>query len=242
MAWGGLRRPRASGIAVAPPACVVNVRLHPGTPGTHGTPGASDPASAGNAGTGGSTGSPGGMGGSGGACQHGSGRLHLLISYAGWQSDPWVNRLPRLLEPMGIVTHRASTGREASSVIKSRPIHIAVVDLGLPIDRPERAAGASGRTDADGLEMGEVGEFDEGGTRLLELLGRLAEPPPVVAVTRARSQRDGRREITEALRLGVFAVVERPRELHDLDVMLDVLRRCVEKRYRGCWPGATPPG
>jgi hypothetical protein len=214
----------------------MNVRLHPGPAD----------APAGNPGGG----SP--LFGAGGPCQPHAGRLHLLISYAGWQTDPWVNRLPRLLEPMGIITHRASTGREASSVISSRPIHIAVVDLGLPIDRPERpvraepAAGASlpadEREERDELaELAEVGEFDEGGTRLLELLGRLSEPPPVVAVTRGRSQRDGRREIAEALRLGVFAVVERPRQMHDLDVMLEVLRRCVDKRYRGCWPGATPP-
>ncbi len=150
-------------------------------------------------------------------------RLNLLLSYAGWQTDPWVDRLPRLLEPMGIVSHRARTGREAGSVIASVPIHIAVVDLGLPIDRMN-----------DDVE---IGEFDEGGTRLLEILARMQEPPPVVAVTRPRSQRDGRREIAEALRLGVFAVVDRPRELHDLNLMLEVLRRCLEKRYQGRWPG-----
>jgi len=167
----------------------------------------------------------GSTGGSPAGGQAGSGpcRLNLLLSYAGWQTDPWVDRLPRLLEPMGIVSHRASTGREAGSVIATVPIHIAVVDLGLPIDRMN-----------DDVE---VGEFDEGGTRLLELLSRMQEPPPVVAVTRPRSQRDGRREVAEALRLGVFAVVDRPRELHDINLMLEVLRRCLDKRYHGRWPG-----
>jgi CheY-like chemotaxis protein len=133
-----------------------------------------------------------------------------------------VDRLPRLLEPMGVISHRARSGREASGVISALPIHIAVVDLGLPLDvsKPE-------------VEP----EFEEGGPRLLELLSRLSEPPPVVAVKRTRTHRADARDISDALRLGAFAVIDRPQCAADLDLMLEVLRRVLERHYEGRWPG-----
>lgn len=151
-------------------------------------------------------------------------RLNLLLSYAGWQPDPVINCLPPLLEPMGIRSLRAATGREASSVMQSTRVHIAVVDLGLPLDTPRAQAAP---------------ELEEGGPRLLELLSRLSKPPPVVAVKRSRSMRDDSRDIAAALRLGAFAIVDRPRDPHDLNVMLDVLRRILARFHRGCWPGVV---
>lgn len=147
------------------------------------------------------------------------GRLNLLLSYAGWQPDSWVDRLPRLLEPMGIQSHRAATGREASQVIRATPIHIAVVDLGLPLDAKPAPTTA-----------------DEGGPRLLDLLARLDRPPPTVVVKRGRTQRDDARELTAALGAGAFAVINRPRDAHDLEQLLEVLRRCLTRYYRGQWP------
>jgi hypothetical protein len=119
---------------------------------------------------------------------------------------------------MGIWSLKAGTGREASDVIKSNRIHIAVVDLGLPLDQADSAA-------------------DEAGPRLLELLARLAEPPPTVVVKRSRSHRDDSREIAAALRAGAFAVVDRPSCARDLEVVLEVLRRCMGRFYKGRWPG-----
>ncbi len=178
---------------------MVNVRLHPGDPfdPTQGCGGGTDPLNP---------------------------RLNLLLSCAGWHPDPWVDRLPRLLEPMGIVSHLADTGREASKVIMAFPIHIAVVDMGLPLDisNPE-------------IEP----EFEEGGPRLLELLARLDEPPPVVAIKRSRTHRADARDISAALRLGAFAVIDRPQCASDLDLMLHVLRRILERHYKGRWPDPT---
>lgn len=146
-------------------------------------------------------------------------RLNILLSYAGWQEDSWADHLPRLLEPMGVRSLRAGSGRQASEVIRQHPVHIAVVDLGLP------------------LEMGSSEtRAGEAGARLLELLLRLEQPPPTVVVKRRRTARDDQREIAAALRAGAFAVVDRPLGTQDLEVMLEVLRRCLRRYYSDRWP------
>jgi len=157
----------------------------------------------------------------------GDSHLHLLLSYAGWRPDPWIERLPRLLEPMGVQSHVAMNGRQAGQLIAAHRIHVAVVDLGLPLDE----TGSDSNAESD--------EFSQGGPRLLELLARLSEPPPVVAVKRSRTHRDDTREIAAALRLGAFAVVDRPHDQTGLNLMLEVLRRCLARHYKGCWPGAV---
>ena len=203
---------------------MVSVRLYPGD--------SCDPLLPPNGGGGfgiGATGNGAG-GGAGGGAGAGGGRLNLLLSYAGWEPEPWIDRLPRLLEPMGIASLRAGSGREASEVILRSRVHVAVVDLGLPLE--------SGTKPAPSIPS----VFDvasDGGPRLLELLARLAEPPPVVVIKRARTTRDEAREMAAALRLGAFAIVDRPRGDSDLDAMLDVLRRVLARYYKGRWPGAV---
>lgn len=148
-------------------------------------------------------------------------RLNLLLSCPGWRPDPWVERFPRLLEPMGIASHTARCGREASALIKTIPIHLAVVDLAIPLDQ-------------------QGGEGDDAGIRLLEVLSRLQTTPPTVVIKRGMGGRDDHREMTAALRAGAFAVIDRPRDARDLEVMLDVLRRALVRFYQGRWPGASP--
>lgn len=155
----------------------------------------------------------------GGAPEGCRGRLNLLLSYAGWHCDAWAERLPLLLEPMGVRSVRAATGQQATEVLRRiSPIHIVVVDLGLPLKEDPR----------EGAE--------EGGPRVLELLSRLEQPPPTVVVKRSRTHRDDSREISAALRAGAFAVVDRPRDSHDLELLLEVLRRCLRRYYHGRWP------
>lgn len=145
------------------------------------------------------------------------GRLNLLLSYAGWQPHSWVDHIPALLEPMGVRALRAGTGREATAVIQAQPIHIAVVDLGLP--------------------MATTDDTEEAGARILSLLSRVSQPPPTVVVKRSRTSRDDRREICDALRHGAFAVIDRPRTQADVEILLEVLRRCLRRYYHGRWPG-----
>ena len=148
------------------------------------------------------------------------GRLNLLLSSAGWQESPWVERVPAMLTPMGVQSHIADSASTAQRVIESNPIHIAVVDLALPLD-----------------ERDPTGE--EAGTRVLNLLARLASPPPTVVIKRRRTSRDAVREMNAALRLGAFAVVDHPHAQRDIESLLDVLRRCMARHYKDRWPGAS---
>lgn len=163
-----------------------------------------------------------------GPCAQGpvaGGRLNLLLSHAHWQSECWADRLPPLLEPMGIQSFKAQTGRQASQVIASTPIHIAVVDLSLPLD-----GGAAGAAE-------QQANVEEGGTRILELLSRLEQPPPTLVVKRGRTHRDDAREMATALRTGAFAVLDRPRDHADINLLLEVMRRVLTRFYSGRWPG-----
>ncbi len=148
-------------------------------------------------------------------------RFNLLLSYAGWESDPWVNRLPTLLQPMGVRSYLAASGQEASRVIRQNAVHVAIVDLGLPFDAPDAQPSPSP---------------GEGGPRLLQLLARLDAPPPTLVIKRRRTTRDDQREIAAALRAGAFAVLDRPRDTADLEIVLEVLRRILQRHYANRWP------
>lgn len=147
------------------------------------------------------------------------GRLNLLLSAAGpvaWRDEAWADMLPSLLKPMGVQTWRVRSGREAAKLLQNTPVHIALVDLTLPLD-----------DDAPGPGV------PEGGPKLLELLSRLASPPPTVVVKHGRSQKEDARTLASVLRAGAFAVLERP--VH-IETALEVMRRILCRHYSGRWP------
>ena len=146
--------------------------------------------------------------------------LTVLLSSGDWHDETWADRLPVLLESMRVRTIRVHSGSEASRVLRATPIHIAVVDLALPLDASDRVGA-------------------EGGCRLLELLSRQAEPLPTVVVKRRKTLREDTREITRALSTGAFAVIERP---VDLEIVLETLRRVLRRYYAGGWPGGCWSG
>lgn len=148
------------------------------------------------------------------------GRLNVLLSWGGWRTDSWADRVACLLEPMGVQSHKAATARQAEHVIRSVPVHIAVVDLGLPLDEHQAA--------------------DECGARVLELLRRLHNPPPTVIVSSPSTLRGQSRDMAAALRADAFAVVDR--RSADVECMLKVLQRAMERFYRGQWPSGTTGG
>ena len=147
----------------------------------------------------------------------GGNRLNLLLSWGGWRPDSWADHMACLLEPMGVSSLKASTVRQAEQVIRRTDVHIAVVDLGLPLDsrHPQQ----------------------EGGLRILDLLARLKNPPPTVIVKSTRNTRDAMRDMSAALRFDAFAVVDRGSA--DIEMMLKILQRALDRFYRGQWP--TPP-
>jgi DNA-binding response OmpR family regulator len=147
-------------------------------------------------------------------------KLNLLLSYAGCLESPWVERLPKLLEPLGIRSHQAKTVTEATDTIRTYPIHIALVDLGMPMDCLEARNTPSG-------------------PQILELLRRVDAPPPIVAVKPDQSHRDSTRQLAAALKAGVFAVVDRPHGPGDLELILSVLQRCLRRHYQDRWPQQT---
>ena len=151
------------------------------------------------------------------------GRLNLLLSYGGWREDSWADRLPRLLEPMGVRAVRAGCGREATDLIRRVPVHIAVVDLSLPMEE-DRCA---------------VDEESECGARLLDLLARLEQPPPTVVVKRRRTRREDARQLSSALDAGAFAVLDPPVEL---ETILEVMRRVLRRHYADRWPDGRAGG
>ena len=150
----------------------------------------------------------------------GSPRLNLLLSCAAWRRDDPLDHLPPLLSPLGIQSLKAGSGEEAAEVIRNYTVHIAVVDLSIPLQRPTNAAAAS--------------QSAEAGPRVLQLLRRLESPPPTVVVRPPQpATRESARSLTQALRDGAFAVVDQPVRLES---MLEVLRRILRRHYADGWP------
>lgn len=157
----------------------------------------------------------------------GASRLNLLLSYGGWRERPTVEQLARLLEPHGINSIRVESGEEAAQIIQEMAIHIAIVDLSIPL---RRSSDRSGSTSA------ETRPSAPGGGRILQILRRLKQPPPTVIVRPPQpAARESARGLVEALREGAFAVVDRP---VSLETMLEIMRRILRRHYEDHWPAA----
>ncbi|MBL0928476.1 MAG: hypothetical protein IBJ11_12640, partial [Phycisphaerales bacterium] len=142
-------------------------------------------------------------------------RLNLLVTAAAWPGEHWADSLPTLLAPMGVQAFRVGTGRDAAEFIRRSPVHIAVVDLSLPLESASPAE-------------------EEGGERILELLARLPDPPPTLVIKRRRTRREHAKELATALAAGAFAVIDRPVRL---ELLLEAMRRAFVRHYRDRWPG-----
>jgi DNA-binding response OmpR family regulator len=156
-------------------------------------------------------------------------RLNLLLSYGGWREQSFADQLPRLLSPMGIRSIRVESGEEAEEVIRKYPVHIAVVDLTIPLRKLCEAAAPMPTS------------LTKGGARLLQLLRRLENQPPTVVIRPPEpSSRESAHSLVQSLREGAFTVLDRP---VDLEHMLDVMRRILRRHYADLWPtsGRTEP-
>lgn len=142
-------------------------------------------------------------------------RLGLLIADGAWQQDSFAQQLPPLLAPLGVRCMAARSALEADRVVRRERVHIAVVDLTIPIDdRP--------------------GANEAAGHRVIDLLRRLERPPAVVVVRpKTPSLREHRQGLMDALAWGAFAVVDRPVRVEGL---LNVLHAVVARRFGDRWP------
>lgn len=155
-----------------------------------------------------------------------AGRFNVLLAEeSGRASDEWTQHFSRLMEPQGVRAIVAHSGREALEISAEIPIHAAVVDLTTPRESARSA---------------DTGSTAPGGLWLLEVLNRRRQRPPVVMLNgRTYSAREAQRILNQALRLGAFSVLNRP---VDLERLLHVIRRLIEREYQGTWPGSvTPP-
>ncbi len=142
-------------------------------------------------------------------------RLNLLFS-SSWREGVPTAELPRLLDPLGVRCLEARCGRDAADLVSREQIHIALVDLEMPMEL--------------------AGDPRPAGHRVLQLLRRVDPAPPVVLVRPPQpSRRESTRGLNDALREGVFAVLDRPL---GLEPMLETLRRVVHRHYAGRWPAA----
>ena len=142
-------------------------------------------------------------------------RLNLLLTCGSWRKDTTVRQLPRLLEPIGIRTLHAENGEDALNLISNSDIHIAIVDLAIPL--------TSGITDKR-----------PAGEKVLQLLRRLQpHPPTIVMRPRQASARESARSLVRSLHEGAFTVVDRPAMI---ETLLDALHRALKRHYADRWP------
>ncbi|MEM6332112.1 MAG: hypothetical protein AAF823_02090 [Planctomycetota bacterium] len=134
----------------------------------------------------------------------------------------WARQLPRLMQPLGVEAVIAAHAQQALDALDEGPLHAAVIDLATP-----RAPGRPVNTnEPDGLW-------------LLNLLARHRSKPPVIVVdSRVVTSAQVHRALQHALRLGAFSVVRRPVELEQL---LAVIQRLVDRHFQGSWPGDRNP-
>jgi CheY-like chemotaxis protein len=150
------------------------------------------------------------------------GSLNLLLTYGGWREHDFADQIPLILDRFGIRCYRAESGDEASEVIRSARVHIAVIDLSIPMHPTRTQFPATRAVPA--------------GPRVLQLLRRLDQPPPTIVVRpRQVDPAESTRMLADALRDGAFTVLDDP---VPIEAMLQALERVVRRHYRDHWPAA----
>jgi CheY-like chemotaxis protein len=108
----------------------------------------------------------------------------------------------QLLEPQGVQTLVARTGREALEMVRSQPVHVVVLDVQMP---------------------------QLGGLQALRLMREVVKtPPPAILL----ADRLSNNLLREALTMDVFSVMPKPVELNRLlDSIARVIKRHYESRW-----------
>lgn len=120
------------------------------------------------------------------------------------EQEGWHQTVRGLLEPQGVQTISARSGREALELMESRPVHAAVLDHRMP---------------------------QLGGLQVIKLMRELAgEVPPAILLADDLTSH----LLREALGMKVFSVLSKPVDTNLLlDALARVLRRYHESRWPG---------
>ena len=125
------------------------------------------------------------------------------------EQEGWHQTVRQLLQPQGVETVSARSGREALNLLESRPIHCAVLDAQMP---------------------------QLGGLQVIKLMRELQSrrhpnqqiPPSILLANQLTSHL-----LHEALGMHVFSVLSKP---VDFNVLLDTLARVLKRHYENKWP------
>lgn len=133
-----------------------------------------------------------------------SSRLTVLLPD---EQEEWHHTVRQLLEPQGIQTLSARTGRDAIELIESNAVHVAVLDVQMP---------------------------QLGGLQVVKRIRELhkeqpSRVPPAILVANDLTSH----LLREALMHRVFSVLSKP---VDYALLLDALARVVRRHYESRWP------
>ena len=136
-----------------------------------------------------------------------SNRFKVLLAN---EQEGWHQTVRRLLEPQGVQTLSARSGREALELIESTPVHVAVLDVQMP---------------------------QLGGMQVVRMMRDLRQRDPrkgEVPAAILLSNDLNSHLLREALSMHVFSVLSKP---VDFNVLLDALARALRRYHASRWPG-----
>jgi CheY-like chemotaxis protein len=151
-----------------------------------------------------------------------TGRFKVLLAN---EQEGWHQTVRRLLEPQGVQTLSARSGREALDLIESTPVHVAVLDMqmpqlgGLQVIRMMRE-GRTVRVPAQSVQGQAHGP---------------AQPPAAILLANELNSH----LLREALSMHVFSVLSKP---VDFNVLLDSLARVLKRYHASQWPREQSKG
>ena len=133
-----------------------------------------------------------------------SNRVTVLLAN---EQEGWHQTVRGLLEPQGVRTLSARSGREALDLLETRPVHVAVLDTQMP---------------------------QLGGLQVVKLMREHhkhepAKVPPAILLANHLTNH----LLREALSMQVFTVLGKP---VDFNVLLDSLARVLRRYHESRWP------
>ncbi|MEO6436138.1 MAG: response regulator [Tepidisphaeraceae bacterium] len=137
-------------------------------------------------------------------------RLTVLLAN---EQEGWHQTVRGLLEPQGVETVVARSGREALNLIESRAIHVAVLDQQMP--------------QLGGLQV----------VKLMREMRHAPMRPQTTAILLANQLTNNL--LHEAMGMHVFTVLAKP---VDFNLLLDSLARILRRYHESKWPGNEGSG